>query len=258
MNTGKWVFVVAGLFPMAAFVAAQPPRAGVQMSPDGRVKMVVSERTHDVPPASDEEVLRAIGTAGAPPAAVASVVSAKSGPVPTRTSPGNTGPEPEAPIARVVQPSDPSAPLPNNPASPGRTVAVNLAGLGTRAVLADEPLGKLPEKPQIPERGIITVEPKKNKPGSDQKDQPVTVSAPNPFDVRFVPVASLDEYVFTETGGLWGSNPVVYINSSTLSSGSSINGFKVHKIRTDGVILEKDGNYFFLPAGEKVTIRLPK
>ncbi|WP_415907060.1 hypothetical protein [Oleiharenicola sp. Vm1] len=151
--------------------------------------------------------------------------------------------------ARIPEEPAPATLAPVQAAAKAPAPVVNLdLQAGSKVAIPGDP----PLDPAViaPTGSSITVAPKSSA-GS-------LASVPNPFDVRFIPSAVLDEYAFRVTAAMWGNQPVVFINGRPFSAGEQVQGFTIYRIRTDGCILERGSLYFFLPRGLPVTIRLPK
>lgn len=103
-----------------------------------------------------------------------------------------------------------------------------------------------------PVNGVITVAPRR------PTGEPTLV--PNPFDVRVVTPSVLDEYQMQATGSLFGGKaPVMYINGSAYVAGDDVGGgFTLFRVRSDGCVLSKDAQYFYIPIGNPIVVRLPK
>jgi len=241
-------FYLATCAVPALFAVSTPTTpAAVVVRPDGsvaRVLTVAQDTTQDravedlvvvvgpkpgQTPQQDDMRAAAVAVAASPASAVAS-------------EQGHAPAEPPAsslPSSQTAAKSPQPAPVP--------VVNLDIQSGGKVAIPGDPPLDPAVLQPS---GSTITVAPKSSA-GS-------LASVPNPFDVRFIPSAVLDEYAFRVTAAMWGKQPVVFVNGRPFSVGEQVQGFTIYRIRTDGCILERGSLYFFLPRGLPVTIRLPK
>jgi len=199
------------------------PDSTVEFAPDGTVRAVRSASRPEVPL---DQAITALGPqARREAAALASEASRPTG---------------AQPAVAMGMPAE------------GRPVAPSATAL---ALNERKPIPVLPPDPPlaanvlIPKEGAITVSPK--------RELGMSI-VPNPFDVRFVSASALDEYSVQTSGDPCTRSPAAFVSGRSYVAGDRVQGFVLHRLRGDGIVLERDGLYFFIPTGVSVKIRLPK
>jgi hypothetical protein len=114
---------------------------------------------------------------------------------------------------------------------------------------ADDP--PLPPGARWPDpHGAITAEP------LAVGDHPEGPGVRNPWEVRIHPKSPEQETVFS-CGGIiagGGAGPVAILNGRVVMRGDALGDFSVARVRSNEVLLEKNGAYLVIPRGRRVTV----
>lgn len=90
--------------------------------------------------------------------------------------------------------------------------------------------------------------------GTDTMKQSIA----NPFAIRVLPKAVTVDTVLKVGGIIYGERRTVIINGKVCEVGKSVEGFNVHRINREYVIVERDSRFAKIPRNIAVIIRLPK